>query len=211
MKDNELVEETTGTPVVTDTTPYNLLVRQSRKMGGVAAKTFHEIGQVLNHEITMPSRDQLLSGLSLIPQDKAKRQTEELRALKRMVRKSHEELAEAWTVFPLTLFPHSIVIDRSKITITKRSFFWSASVTSIRVEDILNVSADIGPLFGSITVATRVMNSVDHYEINYLWRGDALYLKKIIQGYVFAIQNNVDVGRLSRKELLDMLSELGQA
>lgn len=211
MKDNELVEETAGTPVVTDTTPYHLLVRQSRKMGGVAAKTFHDIGHLLNQEITMPSRDQLLSGLSLVPQARAKQKSEELSALKRMVRKSHEELMAAWTVFPLTPFPHSIVVDRSKITITKRTFFWSSSVTSIRVEDILNVSADIGPLFGSITVASRVMNSVDHYEINYLWRGDALYLKQIIQGYVFAIQNNVDVGRLSRKELIDMLSELGQA
>ncbi len=128
-----------------------------------------------------------------------------------MVRKSHEILASARTVFLIKLFPDDIVIDRTKITITKRSFFWSSSVVSIRVEDILNVSTDVGPLFGSVSIASRVMNSIDHFQISYLWRGDAIYIKHIIQGYVFALQNNVDVGKLPKKELLDMLNELGHA
>lgn len=79
----------------------------------------------------------------------------------------------------------------------------------MRVEDILNVVSDVGPLFGSINIASRVMNSVDHFQINYLWRGDAIFLKYIIQGYVFARQNNVDVERLPRNELIEMLAELG--
>ena len=207
MKDEELVEMGNVAPV-TDPATYNLMTRQSRKMGGAATKTLDNLKHILNREIPMPSRDQLLSGLSLVPHRSAQKE-EEISALKRLVRKSHEVLADVRTVFPLTLFPHSIVVDRSKITITKRSFFWSSSVTSIRVEDILNVSCDVGPLFGSVTIASRVMSSVDHYQTNYFWRGDAIYLKRIIQGYVFAIQNNVDVGKLSRNELINMLSELG--
>jgi hypothetical protein len=207
MKDDELVEP--GNPPVNGPLPYDLLVRQSRKLGRAATKTFHDLKHLLNHEISMPSRDQLLSGLSLVPKLKNTKKSEELASLKRMVRKSHEVLVGARTVFPLTLFPHSIIVDRTKITIIKRSFFWSSSVVSIRVEDILNVATDVGPLFGSVTVASRVMNSIDHFQINYLWRGDAIFIKHIIQGYVFALQNNVDVGKLPRKELIEMLSELG--
>jgi len=207
MKDDELVEQ--SSPPVNGPMPYELLMRQSRKLGRAATKTFHDLKHLLNHEITMPSRDQLLSGLSLVPRLKNTKKSEEIDTLKRMVRKSHEVLAEARTVFPLTLFPHSIIVDRTKITIIKRTFFWSSSVISIRVEDILNVATDVGPLFGSVTIASRVMNSVDHFQINYLWRGDAMFIKHIIQGYVFAMQNNVDVGKLPRHELIEMLSELG--
>jgi len=191
-------------------TAYELMLRQSRKLGKTATKAFHGLKELLHHEITMPSRDQLLSGLSLVPRLKNTKKSEEMSALKRLVRKSHEVLAEVRTVFPLTLFPHSITVDRTKITITKRSFFWSASVLSIRVEDILNVSCDVGPLFGSITIASRVMSSIDHFQINYFWRSDAIHLKHIIQGYVFAIQNNIDVGKFSRKELLELLADLGR-
>lgn len=207
MKDDELVEQ--SSPPVNGPMPYELLMRQSKKLGRAATKTFHDLKHLLNHEITMPSRDQLLSGLSLVPRLKNTKKSEEIDTLKRMVRKSHEVLAEARTVFPLTLFPHSIIVDRTKITIIKRTFFWSSSVISIRVEDILNVATDVGPLFGSVTIASRVMNSVDHFQINYLWRGDAMFIKHIIQGYVFAMQNNVDVGKLPRHELIEMLSELG--
>lgn len=206
MKDDELANES---PPGVGPTSYELLVRQSHKLGKAATKTFHDLRHLLNHEIPMPSRDQLLSGLSLVPRLKNTKKTEEIDSLKRMVRKSHEVLASARTVFLVKLFPDDIIIDRTKITIIKRSFFWSSSVVSIRVEDILNVSTDVGPLFGSVSIASRVMNSIDHFQISYLWRGDAMYIKHIIQGYVFALQNNVDVGKLPRKELLGMLNELG--
>lgn len=207
MKDDELIEP--SGPPVSSPLPYELLLRQSRKLGRAATKTFHDLKHLLNHEITMPSRDQLLSGLSLVPKLKNTKKSQELDSLKRLVRKSHEVLASARTVFLIKLFPDDIVIDRTKITIIKRSFFWSSSVISIRVEDVLNVATDVGPLFGSVTIASRVMNSVDHFQISSLWRGDAIFIKHIIQGYVFALQNNVDVSKLPRKELLEMLSELG--
>lgn len=208
MKDEELVEPV-HQPISSPNSPYELLVRQSKKMGKVATNTFHDLKHILNQEITMPSRDQLLHGLSRVSMLRATRKSDELTALRRLVRKSQEVLLTARTVFPLTLFPHSMVMDRTKITITKRNFFWSSSVVSIRVDDILNVSSDIGPLFGSIIIASRVMNSIDHFEVHYLWRGDAIYLKHIIQGYVFARQNNVDTSQFSRKQLLEMLAELG--
>lgn len=208
MKDEELVEPI-HQPINSPNSPYQLLVRQSKKMGRVATNTFHDLKHILNHEITMPSRDQLLYGLSRVSRLRATKKSDDLNALRKLVRRSQEVLISAHTVFPLTLFPHSLVMDRTKITLTKRNFFWSSSVISVRVDDILNVSSDVGPLFGSVTIASRVMNSVDHFEIHYLWRGDAIYLKHIIQGYVFALQNSVDMSQLSRTQLLGMLAELG--
>lgn len=131
-------------------------------------------------------------------------------SLRRIVRKSHQLLASAQTVIlPINLFPDSITIDRTKVTITKRTFFWSSSVISIRIEDVLNVSCSVGPIFGSITISSRVMNSTDHYEIDYFWRKDALYIKQIIQGYVIAQHNQIETSHLNKKDLTQTLLDLG--
>lgn len=129
--------------------------------------------------------------------------------LHKAVKQAHEILARANTVFPITLFPDTVLVDRTKVTIIRRNFFWSEDVLSIRIEDVLNVSASVGPLFGSLTIASRVMSTTDHFQINHFWRDDASHLKHIIQGYVIAQHNNIDIAHLSKNELIETLQELG--
>ncbi|HEY8998828.1 MAG TPA: hypothetical protein VIM53_00750 [Candidatus Saccharimonadales bacterium] len=124
---------------------------------------------------------------------------------------SSKPLAKATTVFPFTLFPDTIVVDRSKITITHRVFFWTAEVISIRVEDVLNVMADVGPLFGSVKIVTRFFNAEKPYTVNYLTRSDALRIKRILQGYVIATQKEIDCSNLDTWRLSKLLEELGSA
>ncbi len=130
--------------------------------------------------------------------------------LKHMIRRSNDVLASATTVFPFDLFPDSIVVDRTKVTITKRNFFWSEQVMSIRIEDVLNVSVASGPFFGALTIASRVMSTEDHFTTRFFWRKDAAHLKHIIQGYVIARHNRIDTKHLSRDNLIKTLEELGQ-
>ena len=68
--------------------------------------------------------------------------------LQKLIRKSHQLLASAQTVIlPINLFQILWTIDRTKVTITKRGF-WTSSVVSIRIEDVLNVVCSTGPIFG---------------------------------------------------------------
>lgn len=126
-----------------------------------------------------------------------------------MITRSNEVLAKATTIFPLTLFPDTIILDRTKLTVVRRTFFFSEDVMSIRIEDILNVSATIGPFFGSITIATRVLSSDDHFTINNFLRDDAMHMKHMIQGYVIARHNNIACDHLTHQELIHTLRELG--
>lgn len=128
--------------------------------------------------------------------------------LEQAIRGSHEILFSATTVFPFTPFPDTVVIDRAKVTITHRTFFKVAEIVSIRIEDILNVTANVGPLFGSIHIVSRVLSPDKPYEIHFLWKEDALRLKRIMQGYIIAIQKEIDVTPLKTKELADMLNKL---
>ena len=129
--------------------------------------------------------------------------------LNNIITKSHEVLAEANTVFPVTLFPDTVVVDRTKVTIIKRDFFWSSDTMTFRIEDVLNAEVTVGPIFGSLTIASRVMSTTDHFRIDHFWRKDAIYLKRIIQGYVIAQHNKIDVAHLSKDELIRTLNELG--
>ena len=192
--------------------PYELLLRQNKKLGKFATAAFRGVRTVLNQEIPLPSKEQFLQTLTLTPRQKEQISPEvsKIDALKKEVRRSHEVLASARTVFPMKLFPDRVILDRTKITIVRRDFFWSSNVVSIRVEDVLNVVCGTGPLFGSISISSRVMNSIDHFEINFLWRSDATQLKNLIQGYVIAKHNKINTNELSRKELMETISELGR-
>jgi hypothetical protein len=201
---------------------YNFLLRMSRRLGNVATQSsfIHDVRSFMNQEITYNSPSRWLdSGIAMLrgsrqepttatsnaQQAEAKKE----RDLKKIVTQSHEILMSANTVFPISLFPDTVTVDRTKVTITKRDFFWSADVMSIRIEDVLNVSASVGPLFGSLTVASRVMSTIDHFQINHFWRSDAIRLKHIIQGYVIAQHNNIDTAHLKKEELIETLLELG--
>lgn len=230
-------------------TAYDLLIRQSRKMGNLATRTYDVTKEFLKQDVSTLHPDKILFGASTFrtmhtkantskngeqkgnddsesgaPGSVEARASEGIReseergtktlnphdSLRRIVQKSHQILAGAQTVIlPMNLFPDSVVIDRTKVTITKRTFFWTASVISIRIEDVLNVACSTGPIFGSLIISSRVMNSTDHYEIDYFWRKDAMYLKQIIQGYVIAQHNRIETSHLDRKELVNTLLELG--
>lgn len=192
-----------------------MLVRQSRKMGNVATRTYDVTKEFLSRDIRTiaPKRPEAIlfgenhaSKSAIDDENEAK-----IRRIKQVVKQSHEILAAARTVIlPVNLFPDSILVDRTKVTITRRTFFWTSQVITTRIEDILSVTSNFGPIFGSLTISTRVMNSTDHYEINYFWRKDAVYLKQLIQGYVIAQHNKIETGHMSASELVKTLLEIGQ-
>jgi hypothetical protein len=168
------------------TVTYNMLIRQSKKLGHTATNALDGAKQFLKQDIPLPSADSIFSNFPRTSRSGDKKRTN-VDDLKKIVKHSHEILADVQTVFPVTLFPDRLCLDRSVITITKRTFFWSSNTTSIRIEDVLNVSTGIGPIFGSLTISSRV----------------------IIQGYLIAKHSGIDTDHLSAEELVETLQELG--
>lgn len=129
--------------------------------------------------------------------------------IKGAINDSFRPLAMATTVFPFTLIPDTVSIDREKLTVAHRVFVRVAEVLSIRISDILNITADVGPFFGSLKIASHV--SSQPLTVSYLWRNDALRFKRIAQGYLIALQKKIDLSPFSNPELAEMLDRLGQA
>lgn len=211
MNEDETINVTGGVPndASSRPSPYELLVRQSKKMGRVATRKLSGVRHVLSREIPLPRAEQLLGNISAQSPKAHQEELEKADELKKMVRRSHEMLGSARTVFPITIFPDSITVDRTKVTITKRDFFWTSNTISFQIEDILNVSCSIGPLFGSLTIASRVMSTIDHFTINYLWRGDTIFLKHLLQGHMIAKQNKLETDGMTREEMVKALCDIG--
>lgn len=127
--------------------------------------------------------------------------------LEQAIEGSNQVLARADTL--LTLFPDSMIVDRAKVTITKRAFFRVAEVMSIRIEDILNATSTVGPFLGTVSIVSRVMNEDQTAHIGKFWRKDAKRLKRVIQGYVIALERGIDCTQLDVEELSGMLEKLG--
>ncbi|HKR81771.1 MAG TPA: hypothetical protein VJR27_02100 [Candidatus Saccharimonadales bacterium] len=144
---------------------------------------------------------------------KTRRTEEKQRARKEInevVSAAQEIIFSATTVFPFTFFPDTIAISRTKLSITRRTFFMVSDVVSIKLEDILNVTPHLGPLFGSLEIHTRFFDPKKPYTINYLWRQDALKVDRILHGYNIALEKKIDTDALSCKELATMLDKLGR-
>lgn len=129
--------------------------------------------------------------------------------LQKAIGHANEVLAQARTVFPFTLFPDTITIDRGKLTISHHFFFRTAEVTSIRIEDVLNAVANVGPFFGSLKIATRYFGTDKVYNVNYLRRADTIKIKRILHGYIIALRKGIDCSALPTTELSHVLQELG--
>lgn len=123
--------------------------------------------------------------------------------------KAHDILLSANTVFPFILFPDTITIDREKVTIVHRPFFRMAKIVSVRIHDLLNVEADVGPFFGTVHLTSRYfLNNPE--SINYLWRSDAAKVQRLLQGYIIAQHEKIDCSKIPKEELCILLDDLGR-
>src|SRR5258707_3132768 len=106
--------------------------------------------------------------------------------LREAIKGSNQVLVTATAA--LSLFPDTLTVDRAKLTITKRTFFRTAEVMSIRIEDILNVTATVGPFLGTVKIVSRVMNDEQASVVGPFWLRDAVRAKRITQSYIIALQ-----------------------
>lgn len=142
------------------------------------------------------------------PVKKPAQKSQKQKQLENVTQKSHEILFKADTVFPFTLFPDTVTLDREKVSFATRYFFGVAQVTSIPVRDILSVEADTGPFFGSVHTSSRFFIT-NPRSIKWLWRKDAVRLQRLLQGYIIAHEQEINCDSIKKDKLIALLNDLG--
>jgi hypothetical protein len=120
-----------------------------------------------------------------------------------------ELLASVQSAFPLMLFPDSIDIDRRKITIIHRAFLNKSTVVSVSLTDIHRVELSTGPLLGSLKIWAKFFDDRP-LTVRSLTKGDAFLIKRLLDGYIIAIERHIDCTIVPKDELITMLMGLGQ-
>jgi hypothetical protein len=126
-----------------------------------------------------------------------------------LTERTQDVLYEATTVFPFTLFPDTMTLDREKLTIAERYFWRVAKITSVPISEILSCQANVGPFFGSIHLVFSFFAD-NQRTIRFLWRHDAIHLQRMLHGYIIAHKREINTTNVSTEELKIMLEELGQ-
>lgn len=121
----------------------------------------------------------------------------------------HQALLICRTVFPFDLFPDTISIDRNKITISKRFFFYQRSIQSIIVTDLLTIVVEETLLLASLKIVDRLFHQ-DAIEIANLRKGDARKIRWLLEGLIIGKKEKVDFTKISNEELVPKLVQIGK-
>lgn len=113
------------------------------------------------------------------------------------------------TVFPFTLFPDEIIIDKKKVSIIRDNFL-TRHIDTINIVDVLKASLFHGPFFGSLELTTRFY-SQKPIKFTHLKKADALTARSLIQGLIIATEKKMDLELMEKKDVYDCCMNLGKA
>lgn len=126
------------------------------------------------------------------------------------------ELLRAESVFPFTLFTDTLIIDTTKISVSKKQLFATEYITTIPLKDLSDVNVQTVLFLGSIIIkympqaASPGMNNPVIVRIPNLKREAAIKAKNILKGALVAKAEEIDIATLSPDEIEQVLHKFGE-
>jgi hypothetical protein len=127
------------------------------------------------------------------------------------------ELFHQKSVFPFSLFPDTLIIDTTKVTIAKKQLFATEYITTIPLKDLSDVNVQTALFLATITIkympqsASPGMNEAVEVKIPNLRREDAIKAKNILKGALVAKAEEIDIAKLSPEEIDKVLHKFGES
>lgn len=109
--------------------------------------------------------------------------------------------------FPIDLFPDTLNVEEGRITVVTRNFFWSSQVHSVDIKDISNVFINVAPFFAQLVIISKTFEE-NEIRIKSLWIGEAIEVRRIIEGLRTFVNKQIDTSGYSREGLIAKLKEL---
>jgi len=125
-----------------------------------------------------------------------------------LVRKSNRILSSISThKFPMDLFPDTINVEEGRITVISRDFFFSSQVHSVDIKDISNVFINTRLFFAQLEIISKTFKD-NVVRIENLRKGEAVYVRRLIEGLRTFESKKIDTSVYSTSELVSKLEEL---
>jgi hypothetical protein len=119
-------------------------------------------------------------------------------------------LFKANSFFPFDLFPDTLLVDATKVTIISKEFFATEQINVVHIKDIFRAEVETSLFLANliITFIHVPLRERMFLRIDKLKRADALKAKSIIDGLVLATAQGVDLSVLRYEEVMDLLQKL---
>ena len=123
-----------------------------------------------------------------------------------MVNSSNRILLRVSSIFPWDLFPSSIIVEETRVTIIHRQIF-SSQVHSVDIKNISNIFIGTGILCAQLTLVSDTFTQ-NKIVIDRLWKKEAILMRRIIEGMRMFVKENIDTTNYTPSELVSKLKEL---
>ncbi len=126
-----------------------------------------------------------------------------------LLKGSEKVLLKISSVFPFDFFPDEVTIDECKVNIVFHDFFLSEDIHSITIDMIKDIEIEAGPIFATMKIVP------DGYPgqpltVRFLKKGDAIKIRRIIQGLMVAKRQGVDLINLDLPGFAEKIESLGK-
>jgi hypothetical protein len=141
--------------------------------------------------------------------DKEKNPQEELEIL---AERSDKILFHAKSIFPFDFFPNTVTIDANKVNIIIKTFFFTETVTSILLKEIMDVRVESTLFLGKLIIDYGPHPlKINTVYVPSMWKKDALRAKEIIEGTLVLYRSeNINTTELKPEETLQEVKEVGK-
>ena len=141
---------------------------------------------------------------------KYKSKTEaESQKLDKLVSSSSTVIFSAKTVFPFTFFPNEIVITLADVSVVYTEFLSSKQLRSVPISKIAEVIVETGFMFAKLKLVDKEFSQMS-IEVDYLSLKDAMRAKRLIQGLMVAVKENIDLVQIKDEHLEEKIEEIGR-
>lgn len=146
-----------------------------------------------------------------------KEKEENRQRVQSIIARNDIEIMHAYSVFPFTFFTDTLIIDTTKMSISKKQFFATEFITTIPLKDLSDVNVQTFLFLATLNIlympqsASPGMNSPIEVKIPNLPRSDAIKAKNILKGVLVAKAEEIDIAKLPPEEVVEVLNTFGQS
>lgn len=133
---------------------------------------------------------------------------EETEKLSMLSNSSTTILFKCSSFFPFDFFPDEITIEPTQVNIRIKTFFLTSHLLTIPIKNITDIHVQTSLIFASIKIidTSATDNTI---ELHWLKKQDAIRIRKIVQGLISAINEEIDVLKIDSKVLRKQSEILG--
>lgn len=131
---------------------------------------------------------------------------DERKKIDKLVRKTSSVLLRIKSIFPFDFFPIEIIIDRTKIDIFEKTFFFSKEMRSISLDQVTDVAVNSTIFFAQLVIGIKESEPL---KISFLGKKDAARARELLQGLLLGIQEQVDFSKLRPDEVVEKSRKIG--